>query len=118
MDKFDIPIVPLRNIEELPATMHKFHRSFLQSENATRQNLTEAQLQGSGIGAIESLLPYCALMPPLSEHTVNLLTDLTMGFADLSNKTRHEAGRAEILEFLGDEEANRVIDFWTHEYLL
>lgn len=118
MHKFEIPIVPLRSVQELPTTMHKFHRSFLQSDTGTRKVQPQAQLQTSGTSAIQSLLPYCALTPPLSEHSVNLLTDLTVGFADLSNKARSEAGRAEILNFLGENEANRAIEFWMQEYLL
>lgn len=66
--------------------------------------------------ALELLLPYCALSPPLREHSVNVLSDLTASFADLVNRTRSDIGRAEIAEYLGDEEAKRIIMFWMDEY--
>lgn len=114
MDTFDLPLVPLQTIEELPATLLRFHRSFLQADASTRQH--PAQTPGSG--AVQTLLPFCALAPPLGEHTTNLLSDLTVGFADLANKASSEAGRAQILDYLGQDEAERVIMFWMQEYLL
>lgn len=113
MDTFDLPLVSLQKIEELPVTLLRFHRSFLQADASTRQH--PAPVPGSG--AVQTLLPFCALNPPLGEHTINLLSDLTMGFADLANKASSEAGRAQILDYLDQEEAERVILFWMQEYL-
>lgn len=114
IENFDIPIIPLQCIEELPATLQKFHRSFLQADASSRQHSTRAL----DTGAVQTLLPYCALSPPLREHSINILSDLTVGFADLANKTNSEAGRAQIAGYLGQEEAKRIILFWMQEFLL
>lgn len=68
------------------------------------------------MSAVQSLLPYCALSPPLREHSVHVLSDLAVGFADLANKVHSDVGRAEISEYLGDDEAKRIIMFWMKEY--
>lgn len=67
---------------------------------------------------MQRLLPYSGLSPPLREHTTNLLTDLTMGFAHLANLATTETGQLELTDYLGKDEAQRVILFWTQEYLL
>lgn len=107
-----MPLVPLQKIAELPTTLTKFHRSFLQGQASKRPP------QDPGSGLVQTLLPYCALSPPLSEHSVNILSDLTNGFADIANKVSSEAGRAQILDYFGQEEAERIILFWVQEYLL
>ncbi|KAJ0121550.1 hypothetical protein J7T55_008714 [Diaporthe amygdali] len=109
VDSFEIPLLPLRSVEDLPDALHRFHRAFLQA-NASRPD--------SALSAVQKLLPYSGLSPPLREHTTNLLTDLTMGFAHLANKAVAENGQLELAEYLGKEEARRVILFWTQEYLL
>lgn len=114
MDKFELPVVPLQKIEDLATTLLRFHRSFLQADATTRQR----PAQSLAWAAVHTLLPYCALAPPLGEHTINVLSDVTQGLANLANKANSEAGRAEILEYLGQEEAERVIMFWLQEYLL
>lgn len=67
---------------------------------------------------MQRLLPYSGLSPPLREHTTNILTDLAMGLAHLANMATTEAGQLKLAEYLGQEEARRVILFWTQEYLL
>lgn len=113
VDISEIPLLPLRNIEDLPDTLHRFHRSFLQG-SFSKQDSTSSQ----SMGAVQRLLPYSGLSPPLREHTTHLLTDLTMGFAHLANLAATETGQLELAEYLGKEEAQRVILFWTQEYLL
>lgn len=70
------------------------------------------------MGAVQKLLPYSGLSPPLREHTTNVLTDLTKGFANLANMTATDTGQLVLAEYLDQEEARRVILFWTHEHLL
>ncbi|KUI53914.1 hypothetical protein VP1G_01312 [Cytospora mali] len=113
LDKFEITAIPLRAIDDLPFTLQKFHRMFLQSDTAVRQ----PQPQMPENSAVQMLLPYSGLSPPLPEHSVNILTDLTIGFADLANKASTAAGRMELVDYLGEEEAQRIILFWSQEYL-
>lgn len=112
MDKYDIPLVPLQKIAELPVTLTKFHRSFLQGDASKRPK------DNSGSGVLQTLLPYSALSPPLGEHSVNILSDLTVGFADIVNKVISEVGRAEILDYFGQDDAERIILFWMKDCLL
>ncbi|ROW14864.1 hypothetical protein VPNG_03782 [Cytospora leucostoma] len=113
LDKFEIPLVPLQAIEDLPSTLRKFHRTFLQSDATTRQSHTRTAADS----AVKLLLPYSGLLPPLREHSVNVLSDLTIGFADLANKASTADGRMELVDYLGDEESQRVMLFWSQEFL-
>ncbi|POS78235.1 hypothetical protein DHEL01_v203372 [Diaporthe helianthi] len=120
VDTFETPLLRLQSIKDLPDTLHKFYQSFLKSS---------AQQQSSSLTmkAAKSLLPYTGLSPPLRQHTTNLvstaypvpyqyfLTDLTMGFANLANMAVTETGQSELVEYLGQEEARRVVSFWTQE---
>lgn len=110
VDTFEVPLLRLRSVEDLPDTLHKFHQSFLKS-NSNQHNSTWTTQ------AVQTLLPYTGLSPPLRQHTTNLLTDLTMGFANLANMAGTETGQSELVEYLGREEAGRVVSFWTKEYL-
>ncbi|KAF3769088.1 hypothetical protein M406DRAFT_72038 [Cryphonectria parasitica EP155] len=112
-DKLDIPLVPLLKIEDLPATLLRFHRSLLQADVITRQ----PAVQAPSMGSMQSLLPYCAIEPPLSENKVHILSDITVGLADLANKANTEIGRAKIVDYLDPEDAERTIGFWAQEYL-
>lgn len=112
MDKFDIPLLPLQSIAELPTALSKFHRAFLQGDASKRS------AQDVIPDVVETLLPYCAISPPLGEHSINILSDLTFGFADIATKVNSEAGRSEILDYFDQDEAQRIIMFWTQEYLL
>lgn len=114
MDNFDIPLVPLQSIQDLPATLLKFHRSFLQADSSTRQ----AAPRSPSARPEQSLLPYCVLSPPLGEHSSHLLSDLTVGFADLVNKVSTAAKSNEIVEYVGQKDADRIVQFWVQEYLL
>lgn len=104
--------MPLQRVAELPTALSKFHRSFLQGDASKRAT------QGAVSDVVETLLPYCTLFPPLSEHSINVLSDLTDGFADLAEKVKSEAGRAEIVDYFGQDEAEQIILFWMQEYLL
>lgn len=118
LDTVELPLIPLQTAEDLPATLMKFHRTFLQADAFSPQRPAQSQNQLRGTAATQTIMPYCAVSPPLAEHSVNLLSDLTVSFADLANKVSSEAGKAEILEFFGQAEAERIILFWTQECLL
>jgi hypothetical protein len=40
-----------------------------------------------------------------------------MGFAQLANMATTETGQKELVEYLGQEEAQRITSFWIQEYL-
>jgi hypothetical protein len=66
---FEIPLLPLRSTDDLPDALHKFHRSFLQG-NSTQQTSTRSQ----SMEAVQSLLPYSGMSPPLCQHTTNIVS--------------------------------------------
>ncbi|KAK7744160.1 hypothetical protein SLS53_003681 [Cytospora paraplurivora] len=76
-------------------------------------------LMEKGVDAASSFMRFqlSGLLPPLREHSVNVLSDLTISFADLANKASTAAGKMELVDYLGDEEAQRVLLFWSQEYL-
>lgn len=112
-DESDMPLIPLQSIEDLPATLSRFHRAFLKAELSTRH----PRAQASGTGPVQTLLPYCAVLPPLSEHKVHVLSDVTVGLADLANMVNSREGRAEIARYLEQKDADRIIGFWSREYI-
>lgn len=103
----------MQAIEDLPSTLRRFHRTFLQSDATIRQPHARTAVDN----AVQLLLPYSGLSPPLREHSVNVLSDLTIGFADLANKASTAAGKMELVDYLDEEEAQRVLLFWSQEYL-
>ncbi|PSR92074.1 hypothetical protein BD289DRAFT_188934 [Coniella lustricola] len=110
-DKFDIPLVPLQSIEDLPLVLSRFHRAFLKADLFTRQT----RAQPTSTGPIEALLPYSTVSPPLSEHKVHILSDVTVSFADLVNMVSSKEGRAEVARYLEQGDADRIIEFWSRE---
>lgn len=115
---FELPVVPLQSAEDLPATLMKFHRSFLQADASSRQRHIRSQHRSQSAVATQVLLPHCAISPPLSEHNANILSDLTNNLADLCSQVSSKSGQARIAEILGQSEAERIVLFWAQECLL
>lgn len=113
MDKFEIPLIPLSSTQELPSTLARFHKQHVDRITSSQQ---PRALSNQAQSTMQVLLPHCALKPRLSEHAVNILSDITTGCADLADKVRTEEGRELLREYLGPEDAGRVIMFWSYEY--
>jgi hypothetical protein len=65
-----------------------------------------------------SLLPYLTRDAPyhlLSEHNINVLSDLFPTLSALSKACRTDAGRALLRNYVGEETARRIVDFWNRE---
>jgi hypothetical protein len=80
------------------------------------QLVSKAAHQKASSSAI-SLLPFCSDRQLLTEHTVNILTDVTSGFRDLIGKLSSNAEfESEIAQLLG-QDAEKVRGFWREEYV-
>ena len=106
LDSYEMPIVPLESTEALATTLTTYLRQ-LSAGHGSRQVPNPAI----------SLLPYCSIHPPLPEHTVNILSDLTSDLRDLVNKLSTHEGRQSICSYLGDD-GEMMIRFWEDEYAL
>ncbi|KAH9909402.1 hypothetical protein F4778DRAFT_229441 [Xylariomycetidae sp. FL2044] len=101
----EMPIIPAHSVQDLPASLIAFHRQ-ISIGGLPRKTANPAQ----------ALLPF-ASQQRLSEHAVNVLTDITSDLRGLVEKTTTIGGQAEIVEYLG-EDAEAIISFWKEEYLV
>ncbi|KAK7969520.1 hypothetical protein PG996_002037 [Apiospora saccharicola] len=109
MKGLEMPIIPASSIGTVPATLSAFHRQ-MATAGGSKKTLPATS---------RTLLPYCSPDPEcLSGHTVNLLSDLTTGMKDFSEKATNTQGKQELTDSLDGAEAERVIKFWNDEYPL
>ncbi|KAI1134565.1 hypothetical protein F5Y05DRAFT_209307 [Hypoxylon sp. FL0543] len=106
LGEFEMPVIPVNAISEVPTNLMAFHRQVSTSDRSRRMD-----------NPAQTLLPYCSDRPPLSEHAVNILTDITSGMRDLSEAISTAVGQKRILEYMGSE-SESVISFWAKEYLV
>ncbi|KAI2614636.1 uncharacterized protein GGS25DRAFT_472525 [Hypoxylon fragiforme] len=106
LGNFVMPIVPINSPEAVPSTLMALHRQ-LSTSGGSRRVANPAQ----------TLIPYCSDRPPLSEHAVNVLTDITSNIRDLLDMMSTPTGREKAIEFLGNDSEN-AMSFWTKEYLI
>ncbi|KAL7629424.1 hypothetical protein AAE478_000944 [Parahypoxylon ruwenzoriense] len=104
--ELEISVVPVNSISAVPASLMAFHRQ-ISTSGGPRKFTNPTQ----------TLLRYCSDKPPLSEHAVHVLTDITSGFRGVLDAVSTPAGRMEMTEFLGDD-SERTISFWAKEYLV
>ncbi|KAI8632335.1 hypothetical protein F5Y19DRAFT_472362 [Xylariaceae sp. FL1651] len=104
---WDMPIIPVESVAAMSMSLMILHDQLVSA--AAHQNAS---------GSVTSLLPFCSERQLLTEHTVNILTDITSGFRDLLGKLSPCARfELEIVQFLG-EDAEKLQDFWKDEYLV
>ncbi|KAI1804089.1 hypothetical protein F4811DRAFT_553266 [Daldinia bambusicola] len=105
-DELEIPIIPANSVQDVLTNLMAFHRQ-ISISNRSRK----------AVNPVQTLLPYCTEGQLLSEHAVNVVTDLTSSFRDLAEAASTHAGQAKIVEFLGSDAAS-IISFWAKEYLV
>ncbi|KAI0841997.1 hypothetical protein F5Y06DRAFT_165879 [Hypoxylon sp. FL0890] len=106
LGEFEMPIIPVNSVSDVPTNLMAFHCQISTSDRPRRME-----------NPARTLLPYCSDMPPLSEHAVNVLTDITTGMRDLSDTMLTPAGQTKILEYLGND-SESAVSFWAKEYLV
>jgi hypothetical protein len=102
---FEMPVLPVNSICTIESHLVAFHRQL--STNGGAQKIPNPT---------QNVLPYCSSTHRLSEHAVNVLTDLTSTFRDMLDMIANPTGRAKIEKYL-DQEADAAITFWQEEYL-
>ncbi|KAK8042319.1 hypothetical protein PG993_006842 [Apiospora rasikravindrae] len=105
MNGLEMPIIPVSSIDAVPATLLAFHRQLATAGGGKKT-----------LPASRSLLPHCSGAENLSEHSANVLSDVTTGMKDLSEKATSEQGKQELIRYLGEAEAERAISFWNDEF--
>ncbi|KAI1382103.1 hypothetical protein F4677DRAFT_439904 [Hypoxylon crocopeplum] len=104
--EFEMPVIPVSSVEAVPTSLMAFHHQ-ISTNSGPRMMSNPAQ----------TLLPYCSDRPPLPEHAVNVLTDITSSVRDLLDTTLTPAGQTKITAYLGNDSSS-AISFWEEEYLV
>jgi hypothetical protein len=102
-----MPLLPITALEEVPGTLRAFRASI---DLGAKSQYTRP------VSAVHTLLPHCSIARALPEHTVNVLSDVTTGFADLAEKALTDDGRHLLLQYLDEAEAEKAVEFWEGEY--
>ncbi|KAI0141058.1 hypothetical protein F4776DRAFT_545335 [Hypoxylon sp. NC0597] len=106
LGEFEMPIIPVNSVSDVPTNLMAFHRQISTSDRPRRME-----------NPARTLLPYCSDKPPLPEHAVNVLTDITTGMRDLLDMISTPAGQTRVLEYLGND-SESAVSFWAKEYLV
>ncbi|KAI2629826.1 hypothetical protein GGR54DRAFT_636010 [Hypoxylon sp. NC1633] len=104
--KSEMPVIPVDSVQAVPTSLMTFHRQMCINSGPQRT-----------ANPAQALLPYCSDRPPLPEHAVNVLTDITSGIRDLLDTISDSEGQAKLAGFLGNDSEN-AISFWDKEYLV
>ncbi|KAI1779903.1 hypothetical protein F4818DRAFT_157969 [Hypoxylon cercidicola] len=95
--EFEMPVIPVNSVQAVPTNLMAFHRQ-ISTGSGSPKTANPAQ----------SLLPYCSDRPPLPEHAVNVLTDITSNIRDLLDTASTPAGQIKMAEFLGDSSQSAI----------
>ncbi|KAI0898248.1 hypothetical protein F4806DRAFT_352102 [Annulohypoxylon nitens] len=107
LGEFEMPIIPAHSIEDVPNSLMAFHRQISTTRGGSRGTANQSRL----------LLPYCSDKSRLSEHAVNILTDITSNFRDLLNLVSTSDGQTKLIDLL-DGDSRSAIAFWEEEYVV
>ncbi|KAI1630564.1 hypothetical protein F4809DRAFT_274929 [Biscogniauxia mediterranea] len=95
----EMPILPVDSVATVPTTLMTFHRQL--GSSGRTPNATNP---------VRTLLPFCSDTQPLSEHAVNVLTDITSNLRDLLEKASDPTSQAKISDYF-DSEAHKIVSF-------
>lgn len=95
-------ILPLYALQDLPSTLTAFLYQLGSIVHPSRPYRT----------VVQDLVSYTAHKSRLTEHELNVLSDITSGFKDLANKATTEEGQALLRAYLDEDSAERVMGFW------
>ncbi|KAG9229278.1 hypothetical protein BJ875DRAFT_475317 [Amylocarpus encephaloides] len=109
---FDMPILPLHSLSSFQNSLNKFWQQLAAGSSNTNAN--------SGLNPAITLLPYCALNPPLPEHPRNVLSEACHSLAEVSQAATIRDGQRGLRSLLSESNsaaAEDVIGFWEQEYM-
>ncbi|KAI0176202.1 hypothetical protein GGR52DRAFT_349973 [Hypoxylon sp. FL1284] len=104
--EFEMPIIPVNSVQAVSTNLMAFYRQICTSSGSSKK-----------ANPAQTLLPYCSDRPPLPEHTVNVLTDITSNIRDLLDTASTSAGQVKLAQYLGDN-SESAISFWGDEYVV
>ncbi|KAI2468083.1 hypothetical protein F4781DRAFT_432778 [Annulohypoxylon bovei var. microspora] len=107
LGEFEMPIIPVNSVQAVSNSLMAFHHQ-ISTSNGSRRIASPVQ----------ALLPYCSDRRSLSEHAVNVLTDITSDIRDLLNAMSAPARQTKIIELMESDDAEGAISFWAEEYLV
>jgi hypothetical protein len=100
----EMPIISVPSVEETPSIIAAFCRQLASQDASIRDRKTTQELIAHCTGTSQ----------PLSEHTTNILSDITSSLQDLVGKVSSAEGQRMLIEYLGHD-AESVIRFWQEE---
>lgn len=103
--RWDLPIFPVDSVAAVPESLA-----------VIRSEMCSTVVNRGPANPARQLLPLCSDSVPLTEHTVNILTDTTSDFTDLLDKLSTNAlFESDIALLLGDD-ADKLRNFWADDY--
>ncbi|ESZ99307.1 hypothetical protein SBOR_0348 [Sclerotinia borealis F-4128] len=105
MSTFQIPILPLTSVSQLIAMVQSFQRQLCIIPSSSKR--VDAQYE---------LLPFCNVGKAMTEHTRNILSDISHSIPELAHTATTPDGQDRLREWLSEPEPNPdvagdVIDF-------
>ncbi|KAI0442458.1 hypothetical protein F4803DRAFT_369910 [Xylaria telfairii] len=102
---WELPVIPVKSVAAIETSLATLRHQLMATSRKPP-------------GPASSLLPFCSDREPLSNHTINVLTDVASDFKDLLDKlSSNSVFESEIAPLVGPD-ADKLRCFWTDEYLV
>jgi hypothetical protein len=111
LSNFEMPILPLSEVDMLPKTLVGFQQELVNTRKATAS--------APQINPLPSLLPYCSTNPPIAEHVRNVVSDICPSVPLLAQAATTKDGQQLLRQWLpATGEAEDIIGFWEQEFVV
>ncbi|CZS76645.1 unnamed protein product [Fusarium graminearum] len=104
---YAMPIIPINTIETLPGCLESLQQDYSRERSPHDANTSITS---------RDLVRWCVNGKALSRDQVNILTEITSGFGDLTSRSSLPSGQAIIREYLGSKDGGRLISFLTNDF--
>lgn len=104
----DVPLIPISLATDLLSSLDKLQNQINNSKSRPNKPASRDQDPSP-----RDVLANCVEGPPLSWRQTNVLMDVLPGFRDVAIGSFNPENQAPMCDFLGDEDGNRVIGFFT-----
>lgn len=114
-ESLSIPAVPIIPVSE-PSTLFASIREYLEVLARAPSQLSSFPTSSSAL----SLLGHVTANSPsqsLSQHDINVLSDLFPSLSALSSAVRTPEGRQLLTDYLGEGTASNIVEFWEREWI-
>ena len=101
----NIPIIPIASATDLLSYVDSLRRQMSSKETAAKEADTKKKSRDVVAHSVDG--------QPLSESQVNIVTDIFSGLQSLSNDAFTPTGQQVLHDYLGQQDASRVIKFFT-----